>query len=80
VSTVLQNREIAHKLREVALLLDEQGANRFRIHGERQCTVVTGQSAPFTKKRIVRGRKAECESYYHSHKSGAAVGVSEHRT
>lgn len=30
-----QNRDIAQKLREVALLLDEQGANRFRIRAYR---------------------------------------------
>jgi len=46
-------------------------------HGERQCTVVTGRSAPFTGKRIVRGREADCASYYHSHESGATVGDSD---
>ncbi len=49
-------------------------------HGERQCTVVTGRSAPFTGKRIVRGREADCASYYHSHEPGAAVGDSESQT
>jgi DNA polymerase (family X) len=43
-------------------------------HGERQCTVVTGRSAPLAGKRIVRGREADCISYYHSQKPGAAVG------
>jgi hypothetical protein len=33
--TIAQNREIAQKLREVALLLEEQGANRFRIQAYR---------------------------------------------
>lgn len=28
---IQQNRDIAQKLREVALILEEQGANRFRI-------------------------------------------------
>jgi DNA polymerase (family X) len=46
-------------------------------HGERQCTVVTGRNAPFTGKRIVRGRETDCASYYHSHESGAAVGDSD---
>lgn len=43
-------------------------------HGERQCTVVTGRSAPLAGKRIVRGREADCLSYYHSQNPGAAVG------
>lgn len=42
-------------------------------HGERQCTVVTGRSAPLAGKRIIRGREADCISYYHSQKPGAAV-------
>jgi putative hydrolase len=46
-------------------------------HGERQCTVVTERSAPFTGKRIVRGREADCASYYRAHESGAAVGDSD---
>ena len=33
-------------------------------HGEHQCTVVTGRSAPFAGKRIVRGREADCAAYY----------------
>ena len=33
--TIAQNFEIAQKLREVALLLEEQGANRFRIQAYR---------------------------------------------
>jgi DNA polymerase (family X) len=43
-------------------------------HGERQCTVVTGRSAPLAGKRIVRGREADCISHYHSQTPGAAVG------
>jgi hypothetical protein len=46
-------------------------------HGERQCTVVTGRSAPLAGKRIVRGREAECISHYQSQKPGAAVGGSD---
>lgn len=41
-------------------------------HGERQCTVVTGRSAPFIGKRIVRGREDECNRYYHLIESNAA--------
>ncbi|WP_455379357.1 hypothetical protein, partial [Petrachloros mirabilis] len=33
-------------------------------YGEHQCTVVTSRHPPFLNKRIVRGREAECESYY----------------
>ncbi|MBI4400856.1 MAG: DNA-binding protein [Nitrospirae bacterium] len=32
--------------------------------GERQCTVITAQRDPFRGKRIVRGREAECVTYY----------------
>src|SRR5512146_550313 len=35
LSAIPQNRDIAQKLREVALLLDEQGANRFRVQAYR---------------------------------------------
>src|SRR5512134_1434747 len=35
MATTPQNAEIAQKLREVALLLEEQGANRFRIQAYR---------------------------------------------
>jgi putative hydrolase len=36
MTIIQQNREIAQKLREVALLLDEQGANRFRVQAYRR--------------------------------------------
>ena len=49
-------------------------------HGERQCTVVTGRSAPLAGKRIVRGREADCLSYYHSQNPGAAVGGPNRQT
>ncbi len=32
--------------------------------GERQCTVITAQREPLKGQRIVRGREAECMSYY----------------
>lgn len=35
MATIPQNREIAQRLREVALLLEEQGANRFRVRAYR---------------------------------------------
>ena len=70
-SALFSNSPLAHQLKKtrdwVILYYDDD-------HGERQCTVITGRNPPFSKKRIVRGREAECESYYHSHESGAAVG------
>jgi predicted flap endonuclease-1-like 5' DNA nuclease len=35
-------------------------------HGERQCTVITSHQAPFSGKRIVRGREEDCAAYYQS--------------
>lgn len=40
--------------------------------GERQCTVITAQKGAFKGKRIVRGREAECEDFYHAR--GLATG------
>jgi DNA polymerase (family X) len=34
--------------------------------GERQCTVVTAHQGPLRDKRVVRGREADCASYYRS--------------
>jgi putative hydrolase len=72
-TAMFSNSALAHQLKKtrdwVILYYDDD-------HGERQCTVVTGRSAPFTGKRIVRGREADCASYYHSHEAGAAVGDS----
>lgn len=39
MAIIQENREIAQKLREVALLLDEQGANPFRIQAYRRAAV-----------------------------------------
>jgi putative hydrolase len=39
--------------------------------GERQATVITSQREPLFGKRIVRGREAECESYYLNAQSSA---------
>ncbi|HVX38601.1 MAG TPA: helix-hairpin-helix domain-containing protein [Gemmatimonadaceae bacterium] len=33
--------------------------------GERQCTVVTAARGPLAKRRVVRGREAECLAHYH---------------
>lgn len=43
-------------------------------HGERQCTVITGRSAPFIGKRVVRGREDDCERYYRSLESNGEKG------
>lgn len=40
--------------------------------GERQWTVITSQRGPLSGKRIVRGREAECFSYYQSLESPSA--------
>ena len=70
-TAMFSNSALAHQLKKtrdwVLLYCDDD-------HGERQCTVVTGRSAPFIGKRIVRGREADCASYYHSYKAMAAVG------
>jgi DNA polymerase (family X) len=76
-TAMFSNSALAHQLKKtrdwVLLYYDDD-------HGERQCTVVTGRSAPFTGKRIVRGREADCASYYHSHEAGAAVGDSSRQS
>jgi hypothetical protein len=65
-TAMFSNSPLAHQLKKtrdwVILYYDDN-------HGERQCTVITGRTAPFTGKRIVRGREADCASYYHPHES-----------
>lgn len=60
-TALFSNSALAHQLKKsrdwVILYYDDD-------HGERQCTVVSGRSAPFTGKRIVRGREADCAAYY----------------
>jgi len=62
-TAMFSNTALAHQLKKtrdwVILYYDD-------AHGERQCTVVTGRHPSFMNKRIVRGREAECESYYRS--------------
>lgn len=62
-TAMFSNSALAHQLRKtrdwVILYYDDD-------HGERQCTVITGRSAPFLNKRVVRGREAECDPYYQS--------------
>lgn len=70
-TAIFSNTALAHQLKKtrdwVILYYDDD-------HGERQCTVVTGRHPPFVNKRVVRGREAECESYYRSLESQAERG------
>ena len=62
-TVLFSNSALAHQLKRtrdwVILYYDDD-------HGERQCTVITGHQAPFSGKRIVRGREEDCASYYQS--------------
>jgi len=71
---MFSNTALAHRLkktRDWVILYCDDG------HGERQGTVVTGHQSPFMNKRVVRGREAECESYYRSRETGMAAGAPE---
>jgi len=62
-TALFSNSALAHQLKKtqdwVLLYHDDD-------HGERQCTVVTSRQAPFSGKRIVRGREKDCEAFYRS--------------
>jgi putative hydrolase len=62
-TALFSNSALAHQLKRtrdwVILYYDDD-------HGERQCTVITGHQAPFSGKRIVRGREEDCAAYYQS--------------
>lgn len=69
-TAMFSNTALAHQLkktRDWVILYYDDG------HGESQCTVVMGRHPPFVDKRVVRGREAECESYYRSGHSRATV-------
>ena len=73
-TAMFSNTALAHRLKKTSdwvILYCDDG------HGERQSTVVTGYHPPFMNKRVVRGREAECESYYRSREPGATVVASE---
>ena len=56
-TAMFSNTAMAHQLkktRDWLLLYFDDG------HGEHYCTIVTGRSAPFAEKRIVRGRERDC--------------------
>lgn len=65
-TAIFSNSPLAHQLKKtrdwVILYYDDD-------HGERQCTVITGRAAPFTGKRIVRGREADCSAYFDARRS-----------
>ena len=62
-TALFSNSALAHQLKKtrdwVILYYDDD-------HGERQCNVITSHQAPFSGKRIVRGREEDCEAYYQS--------------
>jgi len=62
-TALFSNSALAHQLKKthdwVLLYYDDD-------HGERQCTMITGHQAPFSGKRIVRGREEDCAGYYQS--------------
>jgi DNA polymerase (family 10) len=62
-NAMFSNTALAHRLKKtqdwVILYYDD-------YEGERQCTVITSHQAPFSGKRIVRGREEDCAVYYQS--------------
>jgi hypothetical protein len=62
-TALFSNSALAHRLKKtqdwVLLYYDDD-------HGERQCTVITSHQAPFSGKRIVRGREEDCAAYHQS--------------
>ena len=60
---MFSNTALAHRLKKtqdwVLLYYDDDA-------GERQCTVITSHQAPFSGKRIVRGREEDCGAYSQS--------------
>jgi DNA polymerase (family X) len=65
-TALFSNSALAHQLKKtrdwLILYYDDD-------YGERQCTVITSQHAPFSGKRIVRGREEDCAAYYQSHEA-----------
>ncbi len=72
-TALYSNNALAHQLKKtsdwVILYCDDD-------HGERQCTVITSHQAPFSGKRIVRGREEDCASYYQSREAMSAAATS----
>lgn len=69
---MFSNSALAHRLNKtrdwVLLYYDDED-------GERQCTVVTGHSPPFTGKRLIRGREEDCAAYYTAREGETAVAA-----
>lgn len=62
------NRQVAEKFRDAADLLEQQGANPFRIEAYRRAAdTVTERRGPLAGRRVVRGRETECTEYYATH-------------
>lgn len=72
-TALFSNSALAHQLKKtrdwVILYYDDD-------HGERQCTVITSHQAPFSGKRIVRGREEDCATYYRSRETMTAAVAS----
>lgn len=72
-TALFSNSSLAHQLKKtrdwVILYHDDD-------HGERQCTVITSRQAPFSGKRIVRGRENDCEALYQSRGATAKEAAS----
>jgi DNA polymerase (family 10) len=72
-SALFSNSALAHQLKKtqdwVLLYYDDD-------HGERQCTVITSHQAPFSGKRIVRGREEDCAAYYKSREARGTEATS----
>jgi len=69
-SALYSNTARAHELGKthdwVVLYFERDGA-------EAQCTVVTEPSGPLARRRVVRGREAECRLYYAEHPGAGAA-------
>lgn len=68
-TAMFSNSPLAHQLKKtrdwVILYYDDDH------RGEHQCTIVSGRHPPFVNKRVVRGREADCITYYQAQPSSA---------
>jgi DNA polymerase (family X) len=72
-TALFSNSALAHqlkKMRDWVILYDDDD------HGERQSTVITSHQAPFSGRRIVRGREEDCAAYYQSRGTMTAAAAS----
>jgi len=72
-TALFSNSALAHRINKtqdwVLLYYDDD-------RGEGQCTVVTSRQIPFSGKRFVRGREADCAAYYQSREARTTEGTS----